>query len=126
MKVTAVDGGEPEMELSDDPFDGNRLKMDHTPILITLTRIGNHCVVDPTLEEEACSSACLVMGVTSDGRVTAMRKTGAGSFHLGTIREAVKIGTRIGIEIHAALMKILQREEKLGFNREKFGFLKVK
>lgn len=126
VKVTAVDGGEPEMELSDDPFDGSRLQMDQTPVLITLTRIGNHVVVDPTPEEEACSSACLVMGVSSAGRITAVRKTGAGSFHLGTMRDAIKIGTRIGTDIDKALMKILTKEEKLGFNREKFGFLKVK
>lgn len=126
VSVTAVDGGEPEMELSDDPFDGARLIIDNTPILITLTRIGNHCVIDPTLEEEACSSASLVMGVTPGGQVTVVRKTGAGSFHLGTIRDAIKIGTRIGVEVDASLMNILKREERLGFGREKFGFLKVK
>ena len=42
MTVTAVDGGEPELELSDDPTDGQRLDvMDTAPVLITLNRSGH-------------------------------------------------------------------------------------
>ena len=69
ISVTAVDGGEPELELSDDPYDGQKLVdlLDRAPVLVTLSRIGNHCVVDPTPEEEACSSASLVMGVSPKG-----------------------------------------------------------
>ncbi len=37
------------------------------------SRTGNHCVVDPTPEEEACSSASLVIGVVPDGRMSAIR-----------------------------------------------------
>ena len=69
ISVTAVDGGEPELELSDDPYDGQRLVelLERAPVLVTLSRIGNHCIVDPTPEEEACSSASIVMGVTPKG-----------------------------------------------------------
>ena len=42
VTVTAVDGGEPELELSDDPTDGQRLDvMDTAPVLITLNRSGH-------------------------------------------------------------------------------------
>ena len=69
ISVTAVDGGEPELELSDDPYDGNKLieLLERAPVLVTLSRIGNFCVVDPTPEEEACSSASLVISVTPKG-----------------------------------------------------------
>ena len=69
ISVTAVDGGEPELELSDDPYDGNKLAdlLERAPVLVTLSRIGNYCVVDPTPEEEACSSSSLVIAVTPKG-----------------------------------------------------------
>ena len=122
-QVTAVDGGEPEMELSDDPYDGKRLELSNAPVLVTLTRIGNHCIVDPAPEEEACASACVVMGVTPSGRVTAVRKTGAGSFHSETMAEALKMGTVVGREINEALARKLAEEERLGMHRTRYGFL---
>lgn len=70
---TVADGGQPELELSDDPYDGRRLEIAMAPVLVTLSRIGNHCVVDPTPEEEACSSSSLVIGVAPDGRISAIR-----------------------------------------------------
>ena len=122
-QVTAVDGGEPEMELSDDPYDGKRLELSNAPVLVTLTRIGNHCIVDPAPEEEACASACVVMGVTPSGKVTAVRKTGAGSFHSETMAEALKMGTVVGREINEALSRKLAEEERLGMHRTRYGFL---
>ena len=42
MFVSSVsDGGQPELELSDDPYDGQKLSMDNAPVLVTLSRIGN-------------------------------------------------------------------------------------
>ena len=125
IQVTAVDGGDPELELSSDPSDGKRLDViDKAPVLVTLSRIGNHCVVDATPEEEACSSASLVMGVLPDGRVTTVKKLGSGSFHPGTMNEALNTGVLIAQEIHDALKVKLEEEERLGTKRQKVGFLK--
>ena len=40
VQVNTIDGGQPELELSDDPLDGNRVDVSSSPILITLCRIG--------------------------------------------------------------------------------------
>ena len=64
-------------------------------IQVTLSRIGNCCVVDPTPEEEACSASSLVMGVTPSGRVTTLRKMGSGSFHQQTLTAAIELGKYI-------------------------------
>ena len=37
-------------------------------------RIGNHCIVDSSPEEESCSSASLVVAVTPDGAISTLRK----------------------------------------------------
>lgn len=59
-----MDGGNVDLALSDDPFDCVRLHVDSIPILVTICKIGEHCVVDPSAEEEVCSSASLVVGVS--------------------------------------------------------------
>lgn len=65
-KVTAalMDGGNVDLQLSEDPYDCVRLQVESIPILVTICKIGEHCVVDPSAEEEVCSSASLVVGVS--------------------------------------------------------------
>lgn len=65
-KVTAtlMDAGEAELDISDDPYDCTRLETECIPILITVCRIGNYYVVDPSAEEEQCSTASIVIAVS--------------------------------------------------------------
>lgn len=125
VRVTAVDGGEPELELSDDPYDGQQLILDNVPLLVTLSRIGNHVVVDTTLEEEACSSSNIVVAVAPDGTVTALRTIGSGSFHRETLSEALHVAHDLGRSLHKLLSKKLQEEEETTnrFDQSKIGFL---
>lgn len=69
-RVTAAvqDGGTVDLTLSDDPFDCERLDIERVPNLVTICKIGEHCVVDPSAEEEACSSASVVVGVSHTGK----------------------------------------------------------
>ena len=46
VSVTAVDGGEPKIELSDDPYICTRLDVTNAPVLITLIRIGKCFLFD--------------------------------------------------------------------------------
>merc|ERR1711892_1493648 len=114
MGVTAVDGGEPEIELSDDPYAVTRIDVSGSPVLVTLARIGNHCIVDSTVEEESCSSASIVVAVTPKGGVAAIRKVGGGSFHPGTLVSATKLACSVGTQLNMALSKKIQQEEILG------------
>lgn len=63
--VTAaiMDGGNVDLTLSDDPFASSALQIENVPILVTICKIGDQCVVDPSAEEELCSSASLVVGI---------------------------------------------------------------
>nr|CAD7264427.1 unnamed protein product [Timema shepardi] len=85
VKAALMDGGQVDIHLSDDPFDCWRIDVSTAPLLVTLCKIGDHCVVDPTAEEELCSNASVVVGVTPDGNITSVFKTGAGSFHPQTL-----------------------------------------
>jgi len=124
VKVATIDGGQPELEITDDPLDGHRLNVDKCPVLVTLCRIGNFCVVDPTPEEEACSSASVVMGVTPDGHVTTMKKVGSGAFNFESLQRAVESGKEVGMNVQKVLMEKILKEERMGIGRKKVGFLK--
>lgn len=125
VTVTAVDGGEPEIEVCDSvgPEGYTRLDLSNAPILVTLARIGNHCIVDTSPEEETCSSASLLVAVTPRGEMATVRKVGGGSFHPATLLAATKMAVTVGTELNRALVAKLQQEEQIGENREKIGFL---
>ncbi|KAJ8881175.1 hypothetical protein PR048_017648 [Dryococelus australis] len=91
VKAASVDGGTVELNLSDDPFDCWRLDVSHTPVLMTLCKVGEHCILDPTGEEETCCAASAVVAVNPDARVTSVFKTGVGSFNPQTLVESLKV-----------------------------------
>lgn len=132
-KVTAalMDGGNVDLQLSEDPYDSVRLKTESIPIFITICKIGDHCIVDPSAEEEACSSASLVVGVSNREDkvyITNIRTSGAGSFHMETLNKCLELGKGAGQAIDAVLLRVLREEEqqsdkRLG-HKEIFGFLK--
>jgi len=124
VKIATIDGGQPELEINDDPLDGYRLNVTQSPILVTMCRIGNYCVVDPTPEEEACSCASLVMGVTPNGKVTTVKKAGPGAFNMESLQTAVQDGKDIGVQVQKVLMEKILKEERMGIGRKKIGFLK--
>lgn len=64
--VTAaiMDAGEADLTISDDPLNCTRIKIESVPILVTISKIGSHCVVDASAEEEQCSTFGLVVAVT--------------------------------------------------------------
>lgn len=126
VETVAMDGGNVDLQLSGDPFDCWRLDITNIPCLVTLTKIGEHLIVDPTAEEEECSMASLVVAVTESGRINSLCKTSVGSLHPQTLTDALKVGVEVGVGLNKALNEALGREEKrLQSNKpERFGFLK--
>lgn len=126
VETMAMDGGNVDLQLSGDPYDCWRLDIKNVPCLVTLTKIGEHLIVDPTAEEENCSMASLVLAVTEDGRINSLSKTSVGSFHPHTLTEGLKVGTEVGIRLNKALKEALEKEEKRlqADKPERSGFLK--
>lgn len=131
VSAAVMDGGNVDLTLSDDIYDCTRLNVESAPVLVTLCKIGEHCVVDPSAEEEESSSATLVIGVSTHndkGFVTTSRTTGAGSFHFDTLAETLKLGVSAGCCLNRELIKILGNEEaksnKSIGKKQIVGFLK--
>lgn len=125
-KVTGryIDGANVDLELSDDLFDCWRLDVSTAPCLVTLCKIGEYFIVDPTVEEEACSTGSIVVAVTGKGMITGIFKIGEGSFHPKAVCDAVEVAEIIGKELNETLNVSLKKEESLGVRKERYGFLK--
>ncbi|XP_030063017.1 exosome complex component RRP42-like [Microcaecilia unicolor] len=123
VRILEDEEGSKEIELSDDPYDCIRLNVENVPCIITLSKIGHRHVVDATLQEEACTLASLLVSVTSKGLLTGMKKVGKGSLDPESIFEMIETGKRVGKAVHVSLQEILNKEESLGKQRQKVGFL---
>lgn len=134
-RVTAalMDGGNVDLTLSDDPNDCDRLNIDTVPLLVTICKIGEHVVVDPSAEEEVCSSASLVVGVSSNccqsndnsktAKITNIRTSGSGSLHIETINRCIELGISAADCLNRELLRALELEDNSS-KKQVFGFLK--
>lgn len=85
-----LDGDNPELTLSDDPEDCFSLDVSRAPLLVTLVKIGEHCVVDPGIEEEVVGGGGILLAF-ADNHITTMLKIGEGSLHPNTFKELLKV-----------------------------------
>ena len=123
IKVTAGDEGEEEMHLPDDPLDVVYISTSNCPVLVTLSQLGNRHIVDATSEEESCSSASVVIGVTRRGHTVGIRKLGNGSLDPESINEMIDTGKRIGKQLHVSLDKLLKVEAGMSDEVKETGYL---
>lgn len=124
VSVTQEEGGETELDVSDDPYNAKRLDVTSAPCVITLSKIGQSHAVDATQKEEACCLARLMMAVTEAGTVTAMVKEGSGSLDPDSVAEMMQSGKKIGQSLNKKLMERLTEEEDKGLKRKTVGFLR--
>ncbi|XP_014482509.1 PREDICTED: exosome complex component RRP42 [Dinoponera quadriceps] len=122
--AATLDGGEPDIQLSDDLYDCVKLDVTNYPIVITVCKIGDNCVVDPTSEEESCSTASLIMSVMPNGKMTSVVKMGYASLQPTTLIKMLEVGKSVAHKLNQALLKGLAAEDKLGRSRQICGFLR--
>lgn len=106
-----LDGGNVDVVLSDDPHDCDRLNVKSSPLLITVCKIGDHCVVDPSIEEEICSTASVVIGVSGD-KITSMKTISGGSLHPETIATCIDLALSTSRNLNEKLISALVQEEQ--------------
>lgn len=123
VNVTPGDEGEYDINLPDDPSDVNKLKLTNCPVLVTISKIGSRHIVDATLEEECCSNASLIVGVTSKGVFTGMKKIGGGSLLPESIKEMLETAKVVGKRINQAFNKLMKTERGISASVEKTGYL---
>ncbi|KAH3772642.1 exosome complex component RRP42-like [Dreissena polymorpha] len=118
------DEGHVEIDLSDDPYDVQRIEVTAAPCIVTLSKLGHSHVVDASSKEEACCLARLMLGVTEKGTVTAMKKEGSGSLDTSSVEDMLQTGRRVGQALNKSLMEVLMSDDKVGKKQHLTGFLR--
>ncbi|XP_031769180.2 exosome complex component RRP42 isoform X1 [Galleria mellonella] len=143
VKAALMDGGNIDLQLSDDPYDSKLLNVGSAPLLVTLCKIGDKCVVDPSAEEESCSVISLVVGTTGnskfycsqeeakklpnvESKCSTIGMNGAGSVAPKTLKDAIQQGLEAAKSLDKALGQALlrERQENISFKKHSYGFLK--
>ncbi|MGH9878546.1 MAG: exosome complex protein Rrp42, partial [Nitrososphaerales archaeon] len=100
----------PKMEVKDgkivDTGELMKTPINAVPISVTMARIGDTILVDPTAEEEACMDARVTMTTDAEGRVCAVQKGGTGTFSVEQINHIVATAITKGEEIRAKIKSV--------------------
>ncbi|RLI27094.1 MAG: RNA-binding protein [Candidatus Hecatellales archaeon] len=73
------------------------------PISVTIAKVDEALLVDPTLEEEVMASAKITITTTSTGKICAIQKSGGGAFTPQEILEAQRIARSKAEEIRSLI-----------------------
>ncbi|XP_030831783.1 exosome complex exonuclease RRP42-like [Strongylocentrotus purpuratus] len=114
-----MDGTE-DIDVSSNPHDFVTLDTKNLPVLVTVTTVGSGHIVDATLEEEACSMACIVAAVNKEGAIDGMVKKGSGSLTIDSIYKMLTSAKQIGKDLNKSLDDFLSKK---GSDMSSKGFL---
>lgn len=93
----------PEYDVENDKIDykkkTKKLALKELPIPITVLKIEDKFIVDPTRDEEKASDAKMTITTTEDGRICAMQKGGETSLSEKDIEEMINISLKKGKEL---------------------------
>jgi exosome complex component RRP42 len=107
----------PKYELRDDEIvrtdEYLQTPINTIPVSITMARIGDAIIVDPTAEEEACMDARTTMTVdTNNNDVCAVQKGGSGTFSPEQIKYMVDLAIKKSEDIREIIKGVAHGQEK--------------
>ncbi|KAI7898525.1 ribosomal protein S5 domain 2-type protein [Cokeromyces recurvatus] len=110
-----LEDGDVEFEIVDDVEEAEPLKgWQNLPVTITLYKIGQRYVIDPTSLEELCSQVTLTVGVNRLGQVCGIKKGGRGSLEPSLLNEMVGTATTLAKPLIEQLdTKLIEEETKV-------------
>ncbi|MBW2970573.1 exosome complex protein Rrp42 [Candidatus Woesearchaeota archaeon] len=79
------------------------LKLSKVPISVTVTKIGKHLVIDPSIEEEGAIDARITVATIDDGKLCALQKGGDTALSVDEIREMIELGMKKTLELRKLL-----------------------
>jgi exosome complex component RRP42 len=73
------------------------------PVTVTMGKINNHLIIDPSAEEEKVMDSRITFATKEDGTICAIQKGGSGYFTPQQILEALKIALEKAVELRKKL-----------------------
>nr|GEX19238.1 exosome complex component RRP42-like [Tanacetum cinerariifolium] len=85
---------QPEVDVSDEEF----LQFDTTavPVIVTLTKVGRHYIVDATLEEESQMSSAVSVSINRQGLICGLTKRGGANLDPRVILDMIPVAKHFG------------------------------
>lgn len=77
------------------------------PVSVTLARIGEHIIVDPTRDEESCMDARITITTNSDGNICALQKGGDNGFSVDQLLSASDLAISVGTKIRKQFEQLM-------------------
>jgi len=77
------------------------------PVSVTMARIGDNIIVDPSSDEEACMDARLTITTNTEGNICAIQKGGIDGFTLEQVIRCSEIALSVGTKIRKQLEKLM-------------------
>ncbi|KAI9494413.1 ribosomal protein S5 domain 2-type protein [Zychaea mexicana] len=122
--------GEYEFEVIDDVEDAEPIgKWDMLPLAVTLYKVGDRYIIDPTILEELCSEVTLTVGVNKEGAICGVQKGAVGSIDPSLLTEMIQTATTLGKtlieQLDAKLIaddRVVQAKRTRGEPIQKLGF----
>ncbi len=84
------------------------VKVEKTPVSVTLARIGDRLVVDPNAEEEASMDMRVTITTDDDGNVVASQKGEASTIRPAQVLEAVDTSIKVGNGIRKLILEAVK------------------
>jgi exosome complex component RRP42 len=81
------------------------LPIQNYPIAITMGKIGNSMIIDPSLKEEQVMTARLTVTTEKDGNICAMQMAGLGELSIDELKKAVGMAVAKAGEMRARVME---------------------
>ncbi|KAK9891938.1 hypothetical protein WA026_017421 [Henosepilachna vigintioctopunctata] len=106
IKSINVDGSNIDIQVCDDIFSCTKLDVTGAPLMVTVCKIGDKCIVDPNAAEEQCSVGAVVVAV-SRGNICTISQTGTGSFHPDTFKSCLILGISVAQRLEDSLTETL-------------------
>lgn len=95
------------MEVPEDPSDLVSLDVSHLPVLVTLTKLGVHYIIDATENEEAASISSVVFAICPDGTLIHTKKLGSGTLVIPPLKEDWESASQFASVLHRDLTQCL-------------------
>ena len=77
------------------------------PVSVTMARIGDHIIVDPTADEEACMDARITITTNSNENICALQKGGSDGFTVEQLLKCSEIALSVGTKIRKQLEQLM-------------------
>ncbi|MGB6462885.1 MAG: exosome complex protein Rrp42 [Nitrosotalea sp.] len=77
------------------------------PVSVTMARIGDYIIVDPSKDEETCMDARITITTNSTGNICALQKGGGDGFSVDQLFKCSEIALSVGTKIRKKLEQLM-------------------